>query len=131
MSTGLDVADLQRAIDLLVDGLDDAVSSGLDLTLERIAARARATTTYTDRTGLLRNSTQSGGTQREGDELVGVVSFAATSERGYLYGLAQEFGTRRGIREKRFIRDAIDAENGELVEGALASAFRSAGFEVR
>jgi hypothetical protein len=121
------------------------LKQGLDLTLESIAARAKQTTTFTDRTGALRNSIQSDGVQEEGDDLVGIVSFAATSEaklrkkrgntrrsmgKGYLYGLAQEFGTRTGVREKRFIRDAIDDEDGEILESAMARAFRDCGFEV-
>jgi hypothetical protein len=118
---------------------------GLDLTLESIAARAKQTTTFTDRTGALRNSIQSDGVHEDGGELVGIVSFAATSEaklrkkrgnarrsmsKGYLYGLAQEFGTRTGVREKRFIRDAIDDEDGEILESAMGRAFRDCGFEV-
>lgn len=132
MTVEIDAQQFSQAIDSLVDGLSGAARDGLNMTLERIAARARSTTTYTDRTGALRNSTQSAGIVEGGEdgELVGVVSFAARSKKGYLYGLAQEYGTRRGVREKRFIRDAIDAEDGTLLESAMAGAFRSAGFGV-
>jgi hypothetical protein len=116
---------------ILADRMGPRVEDGLELTLESIASRARQTTTYVDRTSALRNSTQSDGvTGSFSGELEGVVSFAARSNRGYLYGLAQEFGTRKGVREKRFVRDAIDAENGDLIEGAMAQAFREAGFDV-
>lgn len=108
------------------------LKQGLDLTLESIAARAKQTTTFTDRTGALRNSIQSDGVTVTGNgEMFGVVSFAATSQDGYLYGLAQEFGTRTGVTEKRFIRDAIDAEDGDILESAMGRAFRDCGFEVR
>jgi hypothetical protein len=134
------------ALQQLEASLSLRVKQGLELTLESIAARAKQTTTFTDRTGNLRNSIQSDGVIEEGGELTGVVSFAATSEAklrkkrgnkrrsmgvGYPYGLAQEFGTRTGVREKRFIRDAIDDEDGDIIESAMARAFRDAGFEVR
>lgn len=140
----------------LAERMGPRIEDGLELTLESIANRAKQTTTYIDRTTALRNSTQSDGvTGSFSGGLEGVVSFAARSKRGYLYGLAQEFGTtvyrgnaserniarqvdaafgiqrrKNGVREKRFIRDAIDAENGDLIESAMAQAFREAGFDV-
>jgi hypothetical protein len=131
ISAVFDAAGFDRAMATLVVRMGPRVEDGLSLTLESIANRARQTTTYVDRTSLLRNSTQSDGvTGSFSGELEGVVSFAARSKKGYLYGLAQEFGTRTGVREKRFIRDAIDAENGDLIESAMAEAFREAGFDV-
>lgn len=153
----LDVSGLEQALAEMPRRLDVRLPQGLDATCEEIAARARQTTTYTDRTGLLRQSTQNAGvTGSARGELVGVVSFAARSRDGYLYGLAQEFGThagrrertakqikresgarfkgprqRNGIKAKRFIRDAVDAQDGALLESALGAAFRDAGFEVR
>lgn len=109
--------------------MDDKLRVGFDLTMESIAARARETRTYTDRTGALRNSTMNAGVTGSNGALVGVVSFAATSKSGRFYGLDLEFGTSR-IKERRFVRDAIDAENGDLLEGAMKAAFRECGFEV-
>lgn len=126
-----DTDGLDRALAKLAERMGPRASEGLDLTLEAIAARAKQTTTYTDRTGLLRNSTMSDGVTGTLDtELSGIVSFAARSPKGYLYGLAQEFGTKRGVREKRFIRDAIAAQDGHLIESAIGAAFRDAGFQV-
>lgn len=131
ISAVFDSEGFDRALATLADRMGPRVEDGLALTLEGIANRARQTTTYVDRTSALRNSTQSAGvTGALSGELEGAVSFAARSKRGYLYGLAQEFGTRTGVHEKRFIRDAIDAENGDLIEGAMAQAFRDAGFDV-
>lgn len=142
----VDAQGFQAAMVQLQSSLELRIRQGLELTLESIAARAKQTTTFTDRTGNLRNSIQSDGVREEGDAMVGIVSFAATSEAklrkkrgnkrrsmggGYFYGLAQEFGTKNGVREKRFIRDAIDAEDGDILESALGRAFRDAGFEVR
>lgn len=121
---------LEQAMAALPGRIDARAREGLDLTCEAIAARARQTTTYTDRSGMLRASTQNAGVRQEGDDLVGVVSFAARSDRGHLYGLDQEFGNRRGVREKRFIRDAIEEQDGRLLEGSLAAAFKDAGFNV-
>lgn len=109
--------------------MDDRLRQGLELTCESIAARAKQTRTYVDRTGALRNSTMSDGVTGTAGNLVGIVSFAATSKAGRQYGVDLEFGTRR-IKERRFVRDAIDAENGDLLEGAMKAAFRDAGFEV-
>lgn len=113
----------------LATAMDDRLQQGFEATVESIAARAKQTTTYTDRTGALRNSTMSDGVTGSGGNLVGVVSFAATSKSGRKYGVDLEFGTRK-IRERRFVRDAIDAESGDLLEGAMKAAFRDAGFEV-
>ena len=116
----------------LEGAMSKRLEQGLDLTLESIAAHAKLTTTFIDRTTALRNSIQSDGVTVTGNgEMVGVISFAATSEDGYLYGLAQEFGTRTGVTEKRFIRDAIDAEDGDILESAMGRAFKDCGFEVR
>lgn len=132
MASGeFDPAGFGRALASLDAALDRAVKAGLGLTLERIAARAKQTTTFTDRTSALRNSMMSEGVQGSfGGELFGEVGFAATSPKGYFYGLALEFGTRRGIAARRFMRDAIEAEDGALIEDAMASAFSSLGFQV-
>jgi hypothetical protein len=126
-----DVDGLEEALAAVPARLEVRLPHGLDLTLDEIAARARQTTTYVDRTSALRNSTQNAGvTGSASTELVGIVSFAARGKRGYLYGLAQEFGTRKGVKEKRFIRDAIDAQDGAQLEASLGAAFRDCGFEV-
>lgn len=147
ITISLDEGGMHRAVQLLADQLDARLRQGMDATLEAIAARAKQTTTFVDRTGALRNSIQSDGATGNWSNgtLQGVVSFAATSgvalrkkrggkrrrsTGGYLYGLAQEFGTRTGVREKRFIRDAIDAQDGAFLDGALKAAIRAAGFEV-
>jgi hypothetical protein len=127
----LDAGGLSRAFGQMSDSVESGVRRGLEATLESIAARARQTATFTDRTGALRNSIQSDGVTGSGLSIDGVVSFAATSERGYPYGLALEFGTSRGIRERRFIRDAIDQEDGDLIEDSLAASLRAIGFEVK
>ena len=124
-------AALEDAVGDLPERMSIRLREGLEATCEAIAARARQTTTFKDRTSLLRRSIQESGVVVAGDELQGVVSFAARSKRGYPYGAAQEFGTRNGVREKRFIRDAIDAQNGDLLESAMGAAFRDAGFTVR
>jgi hypothetical protein len=141
----LDASGLERAMGDLGANLGRFVEDGFEATLEAIAARAKQTTTFTDRTGLLRNSIQSEGASGSfaADGLEGAVGFAATAgeaasragrrpprDRGFFYGLAQEFGTSRGVREKRFVRDAIDAQGPELIEDAIGAAFRHAGFEV-
>lgn len=113
----------------IADALDKRIEQGFELTLESIAARAKQTTTFQDRTGALRNSIMSDGVTGSAGELVGVVSFAATSKSGEFYGLYLELGSSR-IRERRFIRDAIDAETGDLLEGAMRRAFSDCGFEV-
>jgi hypothetical protein len=122
---------LNQSLATLPGRLDARLREGLESTCEAIAARARGTTTYQDRTGALRASTQSAGTVSVGSELVGTVSFAARSKRGYLYGLVQEFGNKvPGIHAKKFIRDAIDAQDGVILEGSLGAAFEDAGFTV-
>jgi hypothetical protein len=143
INVSLDHGGLHRALNAISDRLDARLSEGLDATLESIAARAKQTTKFVDRTGALRNSIQSDGVTGEfgsSSGLIGTVSFAATaqpsgrrgrrSRAGYQYGLALEFGTRTGIRERRFIRDAIDAEDGQFIEDAIGNAMRDAGFEV-
>jgi hypothetical protein len=122
---------LMRALEELPGRIQARAREGIDATCEAIAARARETTKYKDQSGLLRSSTQNAGVSGDSTELVGVVSFAARSPRGYLYGLAQEYGTRTGVTEKRFIRDAIDAQTSDLFESAIARAFKDAGFGVR
>jgi hypothetical protein len=146
---------LESALEALPGRMDVRLREGLDLTCEAIAARARQTSTFVDRTGLLRSIIQNAGVTDEGDELVGVVSFAARSDHGYLYGLALEFGThqgaravskrqqrresgprfkgprqKKGIKARRFIRDSIDQQDGALLQGALGAAFADAGFTV-
>lgn len=141
----LDTSGLERALRVLGASLERYVEQGFETTLESIASRAKQTTTFVDRTGLLRNSIRSEGVSGDyfGRGLVGTIGFAATAGqaasmagrklrkgRGFFYGLAQEFGTKNGVREKRFIRDAIDAQGPEAIEDALRAAFRRAGFEV-
>lgn len=115
---------LSNALDQLPARISARSREGLDATCEAIAARARQTTTYRDVTGLLRQSTQNAGVEGSGDELVGIVSFAARSKQGFLYGVVVN---ARG----QFIEDAIAAQDGALLEGSLASAFRDCGFLVR
>ena len=141
----LDPSGLHHALSDLGAHMDRFVVEGFQVTLESIAARAKQTTTFTDRTGLLRQSIQSDGVEGSffGDGLIGTLGFGATAGeaaarrgrklrrgRGFKYGLAQEFGSSNGVREKRFMRDAIAAEGPELLEDAVARAFRQAGFEV-
>lgn len=145
ISISLDPGGMHRALSQLSTQVDRHLREGLEATLESIAARAKQTTTFVDRTGLLRNSIRSEGAQGSffGGQMTGSIGFGATAGdaaraagrklrrgRGFQYGLAQEFGTRTGVREKRFIRDAIDAEGSEFLEDAVANAFRAAGFEV-
>lgn len=126
--------------------LDERVAQGFEASLESIAARAKLTTTFTDRSGNLRNSMQSEGvTGGGGQPFIGIISFAAVSEEklrlkrgnkrrskggGFPYGLSQELGSSNGVKAKHFIRDAIDAEDGALIEGSMKLAFRECGFEV-
>lgn len=141
ISISLDPGGLHRANNAFLRVLDHRIEQGLDATLESIAARAKQTTKFTDRTSALRNSIQSDGATGSfvAGRMEGVVSYAARSEKGYLYGAALEYGTaprtsfrgfNRGITEKRFIRDAIDQEFGGFLEQAVGAAFRDAGFEV-
>lgn len=136
----------QNATARLTAALDERVQQGFEATLESIAARAKQTTTFTDRTGNLRNSMQSDGvTGGGGQPFIGIVSFAAVSGTGlrlkrgnkrrsqgggFLYGLSQELGSSNGVKAKHFIRDAIDAEDGALIEGSMRLAFRECGFAV-
>lgn len=135
----------QNATARLTVALDERVQQGFEATLESIAARAKETTTFVDRTGALRNSIQSDGvTGGGGQPMVGTISFAAVSERslrkkrgntrrsmggGEPYGIFLELGTVH-IKERRFIRDAIEAEDGALIESSMRLAFRDVGFEV-
>ena len=136
ISFRLDPSGLTQATSRLEAALDRHVKQGLEATLESIAARAKQTTTFVDRTSALRNSIQSEGVTGSylAEDITGTVGFGAMSSsgrgRGYPYGLAQEYGASNGVREKRFIRDAIDAELGEFLEDGLREAFRAAGFEV-
>lgn len=148
ISISLDQDGLSLAASVFGRTLEDRLREGFDLTLESIAARAKQTSSFVDRTGLLRQSIQSDGVTgglSEPDGLVGTISFGATSERtlrkkrggsrrrmsgGAFYGVFLEYGTRH-IKERRFIRDAIDAEDGMFIEDAVRAAFESAGFEVR
>lgn len=141
----LDTSALEQATSLVGAVFERQVRGGFELMLESIAARAKQTTSFTDRTGALRNSIQSDGvTGTIESGLVGTISFAASSgagvrrsrksgrrrkTRGAYYGVFLEFGTRY-ISERRFIRDAIDAEDGQVLEDAIESAFRISGFEV-
>lgn len=129
----------------LADSFERQLRAGFELMLESIAARAKQTTSFVDRTSALRNSIQSDGvTGTLESGLIGTVSFAASSgagvrrsrksgrrrkTKGAYYGVFLEFGTSK-IRERRFIRDAIDAEDGRMLEDSIRSAFHSAGFEV-
>lgn len=126
-----DAGDFDASMRRAAQALPPAIEAGLALTLERIAANAKQTTTFVDRTAALRNSIQSDGVRGslQAGSLIGTVGFAA-SNRGFFYGLAQEFGTRTGVTEKRFVRDAIDQETGDIIEDAMAQAFRASGFEV-
>ena len=148
ISISLDTQGLSNAAGGFSGRVDGYLRAGLEMTLESIAARAKETTTFVDRTGALRNSIQSDGVEGawgSSEGLVGTVSFAATSERrtrrkrggsrrrpsgGFFYGLVQEYGSAH-IHEKRFIRDAIDAEGGQYLEDAVRRAFEEVGFEVR
>lgn len=145
IQVSLDPGGFHRAAQQLADRIDDGLRMGMEATMESIAARAKQTTTFTDRTGALRNSIQSDGvTGGGGAPFVGVVSFAAVSTPsartrsgrkrragavGAQYGIFLEMGTVH-IRERRFIRDAIDEEDGDLIEGALSAVFVGTGFEV-
>lgn len=144
ISISLDTNGLHRALNEFGTRLDGHLAKGLEATLESIAARAKQTTTFVDRTGTLRNSIQSEGVTGSfwSDRMVGTIGFGATAGqaanaagrnlrkgRGHFYGLDQEYGTRT-IHEKRFVRDAIDAEFGGFLEDSIANAFREAGFEV-
>jgi hypothetical protein len=120
---------LQGAFAQAAAGLEASVRQGMEMTLESIAARARETPTFVDRTAALRNSIQSDGVEGSGLDLTGVVSFAATNGRGDFYGGYLEYGTRY-IRERRFVRDAIDMEDGSLIESAIAAGLRKSGFAV-
>lgn len=119
----------QRATAQLAASLDQRVQQGFELTLESIAARAKQTPKFVDRTGALRSSIQSDGVSGS-DPMVGVVSFAASNERGDFYGAFLELGTKH-ITPRLFITDAIEAEDGSLIESAMARAFRDCGFDVR
>jgi hypothetical protein len=132
ISIALDSDGISQAASSFERTLDDYVRAGLEMTLESIAVRAKQTTTFVDRTGALRNSIQSDGVTgalNDGEGLIGTVSYAATSPKGAFYGSFLEYGTRF-IKERRFIRDAIDAEDGAYLEDAVRAAFESAGFEV-
>lgn len=131
ISVGLDGSGLDAALSRLEAALNRQVQAGLEATLESIAARAKQTTTFVDRTSQLRNSIRSEGVTGSytGEDIEGTIGFAARSPRGYPYGMALEYGTRH-IRERRFVRDAIDAELGNFLEDGLRRAFEAAGFEV-
>ncbi|HMJ15744.1 MAG TPA: HK97 gp10 family phage protein [Polyangiaceae bacterium] len=148
IAISLDPSGLHRAVQRLADRFDELVREGLEATCESIAARAKTTSSFVDRTGALRNSIQSEGvTGGLGDAggMVGIVSFAAVSERklrkkrgnarrgmggGFPYGLALELGTKTGIKARLFITQAIDAEDSTLIEGAVRAGFVAEGFEV-
>lgn len=133
IGVAVDGTGLVGASDNFERTLEGYVRQGLEMTLESIAARAKQTTTFVDRTTALRNSIQADGVTgalADPEGLVGTVSYAATSPQGAYYGAFLEYGTRF-IKERRFIRDAIDAENGSYLEDAVRAAFEAAGFEVR
>lgn len=111
------------ALEALPARMRTRLREGMEATCESIAARARQTTTYRDRTGLLRQSTQAAGVEQSGDSLVGIVSFAARSKQGFPYGVVVN-------RTRRFIEDAIAQQDGRFLESALGAAFRDAGFKV-
>lgn len=124
-----DVSGLEQAFSSLEGSLDRRLRQGFEAQLEAIAARAKQTTTFVDRAGLLRNSIISDGVQGDlAGGMTGVISFAAANN-GFYYGVIQEFGGRH-ISEKRFIRDAIEAEGTTLIEAAINQAYKDAGFEV-
>lgn len=131
ISFDLDATTFDAALSRLEGALNRHVQAGLGATLEAIAARAKQTTTFVDRTSALRNSIRSEGVTGSytSDDLEGSIGFAARSPAGYPYGVALEYGTRH-IRERRFVRDAIDAELGGFLEDGLRRAFEAAGFEV-
>lgn len=133
IGVSVDGSGLARAAGDFERTLDGYVRQGLEMTLESIAARAKQTTTFVDRTSALRQSIQSDGVTgalSDPEGLSGTISYAATSPQGAFYGAFLEYGTRF-IKERRFIRDAIDAEDGAYLEDAVRAAFESAGFEVR
>lgn len=148
LTVSFDAAGLDRAMEAFTAQLPQNVHDAFEMTLESIVVRAKATNTFVDRTGALRNSIRSDGVEGSLDSphgLVGSVSYAATSEKtrrrsrstgrrrttgGKFYGVFLEYGTRY-IKERRFIRDAIDAEDGDLIQDAIAATFRDAGFAVR
>jgi hypothetical protein len=148
IAISLDPSGLHRAAQHLADRFDALVREGLEATCESVAARAKTTSSFVDRTGALRNSIQNDGvTGGLGDAggMVGVVSFAAVSERkltkkrgrtrrsmggGFPYGIALELGTKTGIKARLFITQSIDAEDGSLIESAVRAGFVAEGFEV-
>lgn len=130
MIAEFDAGGFDNAMAELPTRVDVRLQQGLEATCEAIAARARQTTSYQDRTTALRQSTQAAGVTRSGDDLVGIVSFAARSKRGKLYGLFINNGTRF-IRARKFIDDAIAAQDGRFLEAGLAAAFVDCGFQVR
>ena len=137
-------AGLEEAMAKLDDALERNVRAAFEMTLESIVVRAKQTNTFVDRTGALRNSIQSDGVTGtfDGEGLVGTISYAATSKpsrgrrrrrkgggagsSGAFYGVFLEYGTKH-IKARRFIRDAIDAETGDLIEDAIALSFRQVG----
>lgn len=130
--------DVDKAMGAARDGLRRELPKGLELMLDAIASRARGDHGYVDRSGNLTASTQSAGIAGDIDAgLVGIVAFAAKSKSspkyptGYLYGLVQEHGTRDGrVKGKKFITNAVKAQDATPLTDAMKRAFRGAGFSV-
>lgn len=130
--------DFAKAMGAATTNLGQEIPRGLDHLLEAIAARARGNHGYKDRSGNLTASTQSAGYSGSmATGFRGIVGFAARSKssrkypQGYLYGLAQEHGTRDGrVPATKYITNAVKAQGAEPLEDALRRAFRNAGFEV-
>lgn len=110
-----DVTDLDEAVGRAMDALDQQISVAWNLGGDLIANDARGTSAFVDRSGALRNSIQSTGASGEfsAGNLHVDVTYAATSDDGYPYGIAINDGSRpHVIRARRRKRLRIPLPNG-------------------
>lgn len=125
-----DALALDSAADRLLPALDRELHTAMQLSADAIAAEARTTTSFKDRSGNLRASIQPGpveGRFSTGDLRVDVLAGGAFS--GVRYAEFVEFGTDRMVG-RRFLRDALDTifpRATEIIQDAVQLAIEEAG----
>ncbi len=148
-----DFEGVAESFDTVLDELDETLRTALEISASEVARIAKGTTTFTDRSGALRSSMQPDPEGPRGNYAAGTlemgVGFGATSEDGFPYGLALEYGSKAhviapkfrttlripveggflfrrrvmhpGTQELGFMRDALE-QAGPIIEELVADA---------
>lgn len=125
--TTVDVSKLEAAIEAYEREAPVLLAQALTLVAHRIAAEAKRTTLFRDRTGSLRRSIMPGRVESSGDMLT--VDVMAGGTGGVDYALFVHEGTRH-MRARPFMREAVERLEpwiADTVSAAIDTAARRAG----